>query len=1085
MAKSWVKKGNLKGPKGDLGDWKRGELPEGYDIFNLFGADKVGLWSCNLASTAATILNLPQDLYDNPASFVVTVKTLNNGVVLQLNTYSVYGDAEYICNSAPSTGTGWTAWKKYLLAGDVVDPDYTLAPSAAGYKAAALALTSPSNASATIPATGTKLRLPVQYGVPLGRVRLHGANRNDRGDTTYPGAVSFTGIWFGPGNTATGVHAIAPTQVAPAFTAPADGSEWVSPWFDANTDAGAGYLLSTGFTAPSGTVAVESIGTAWVGAGSPSGTAAPGVLTKSIPFDFWLEVEVPATVPVVAELGSSGAAGVGSDRPMLDSALSIYARRVGALPLHYAHSGSTLSIWDEADHQKWQKWQDYARPDALLLSLGSNDVYGSATLDETKAKTAEVLAIVEKLATENVYATTIPPRDSSTDETTRRAYNAWLLTKPLGIRDVFDWNGALSADDETTRPEFYADGTHTNTAGAQAKADAITRPVVPAPPTEGEQGVPGPPGAGVPTGGLALQVIRKDAANTTTEWVTPSRAMVGLSNVDNTPDTDKPVSAPQAAALVAKADLFAYVKPGQDLQAAITAATGKVLLLTAGTYTATSINIAANVELWCEPGTVIKQAAGANRHFIQITAAGVQFRMRGGTIDQNNAGQTTGSGKFAFNMQQPNAGAEFHNVTFKDSCEGAIRVVGDRDPATRETLKVLGCKFRGGTESESAVYDTFTIFAADAAELVVQDSDFDHGLTLTKQGIPAITVGATVADSAAYTRTTVRNNTFRGYGRFTVGSGVGVIDFYAWGESLDIEGNKFYDTMGAPIRGKVNVRNALIRGNQLLSFSNSAVDAGGGINIVRATLLPAIGNIEIASNIIVGAKERGIEVSNDPTAIGAVRIHNNQVSGSGGTSIFVMGLTDFNVHDNTVTGGASTGIVYSQCSGSGSISKNIVTGMAQQGIINNGAQPNLDLQVHDNLVASATTSGITVEDVRYLSLQGNTVKDTVSGGAAGQRGYRIGGTAGIPTAHIKNNSALGTFTQGAFSVTGAGMPTRYEQGNSWNGQVLYASAAPTTGTYARGDVVWNTLPVAGGAVGWSCVTAGTPGTWKAFGTLAA
>jgi lysophospholipase L1-like esterase len=364
------------------------------------------------------------------------------------------------------------------------------------YKSAALALTAPADASGTIPVTGTTLRMPVLYGVPLGRVRMHVRNHNDRGDTSYPGAVSFAGVWFGPGDTVTGAHAAPPVKVANGFTTPADGSEWVTPWFDADTAENTGHLLTTSFTAPPGTVAVDSIGTVWTGAGSPAGTAAPGRLSKSVPFDFWLEAEVPASVPVVAELGSSGTAGHGSDRPVLDSALSIYARRVGALPLHYAHSGSTLAIWDEADHHKWQKWQDCARPDALLLSLGSNDLYGSATLGETQAKTAEVLAIARKLATPNLFATTVPPRDSTTDEDRRRAYNTWLLTRPLGIRDVFDWNGALSDDDETIRPEFYGDGVHTNTAGAQAKADAITRPLTPTPPAVGEPGPAGAPDIG-------------------------------------------------------------------------------------------------------------------------------------------------------------------------------------------------------------------------------------------------------------------------------------------------------------------------------------------------------------------------------------------------------------------------------------------------------------------------------------------------------------------------------------------------------------------------------------------------------------
>jgi hypothetical protein len=48
-----------------------------------------------------------------------------------------------------------------------------------------------------------------------------------------------------------------------------------------------------------------------------------------------------------------------------------------------------------------------------------------------------------------------------------------------------------------------------------------------------------------------------------------------------------------------------------------------------------------------------------------------------------------------------------------------------------------------------------------------------------------------------------------------------------------------------------------------------------------------------------------------------------------------------------------------------------------------------------------------------------------------------------------------------------------------------ATAAPTTGTWQQGDRVWNTTPAAGGVPGWVCVTAGTPGTWKAMAVLAA
>lgn len=47
-----------------------------------------------------------------------------------------------------------------------------------------------------------------------------------------------------------------------------------------------------------------------------------------------------------------------------------------------------------------------------------------------------------------------------------------------------------------------------------------------------------------------------------------------------------------------------------------------------------------------------------------------------------------------------------------------------------------------------------------------------------------------------------------------------------------------------------------------------------------------------------------------------------------------------------------------------------------------------------------------------------------------------------------------------------------------------AAAAPVSGDWLRGDIVWNESPSAGGPPGWMCVVSGTPGTWKAMANLA-
>lgn len=50
-------------------------------------------------------------------------------------------------------------------------------------------------------------------------------------------------------------------------------------------------------------------------------------------------------------------------------------------------------------------------------------------------------------------------------------------------------------------------------------------------------------------------------------------------------------------------------------------------------------------------------------------------------------------------------------------------------------------------------------------------------------------------------------------------------------------------------------------------------------------------------------------------------------------------------------------------------------------------------------------------------------------------------------------------------------------------KIVYGAAAPAAGWWDQGDICFNTGAAAGGKVGWVCVTAGTPGTWKAFGVI--
>lgn len=63
-----------------------------------------------------------------------------------------------------------------------------------------------------------------------------------------------------------------------------------------------------------------------------------------------------------------------------------------------------------------------------------------------------------------------------------------------------------------------------------------------------------------------------------------------------------------------------------------------------------------------------------------------------------------------------------------------------------------------------------------------------------------------------------------------------------------------------------------------------------------------------------------------------------------------------------------------------------------------------------------------------------------------------------------------------------GAPWRDWTGFAFEG---YSNTAPNTSFWSRGSRVWVTTAPAGGSVGFYCTAAGSPGTWKAFGTVSA
>jgi len=108
--------------------------------------------------------------------------------------------------------------------------------------------------------------------------------------------------------------------------------------------------------------------------------------------------------------------------------------------------------------------------------------------------------------------------------------------------------------------------------------------------------------------------------------------------------------------------------------------------------------------------------------------------------------------------------------------------------------------------------------------------------------------------------------------------------------------------------------------------------------------------------------------------------------------------------------------------------------------------------------------------------------------ATGARTFRITALTSATTWYynVAGNKAYYGVTHG-FVVSGWSISGSFEPSVTYkiagHGSVYYAAALPTHGTWVRNSIVWNTEPAAAGYIGWVCVTAGTPGTWKGFGVI--
>lgn len=355
---------------------------------------------------------------------------------------------------------GWGAWTR--VDAGVIETVSMLRSAAPGsLKTAPLALTLGYGGAQT---TGTGTTVVIQH-MPktAARVQLHLANRNPRYAMADSPAVAITAAAIGLHNGSGGSSAWT--------TLPGEGpTAYDSGWIEV-PEAWRGKDIAVRYTWSSAGAIQRNIGTGWTN----------GTKDNTPPLFAWLEVEVPASTPVIAAFGDSLSSGVSSARPVVDSWVDQYARQIGAVPAHWSASGDKASGWQGKVERKWFAYGEaIAAPDAMVYFMGSNDLAEGVNLAEMQARISETAAAIKARITPVLFGATILPRNDqatgSTFETVRRQVNAWMPASGL-FRHVFAFSAAISSDDDTIVPAYNADGTHLNSAGYAALAAAVTQPL--------------------------------------------------------------------------------------------------------------------------------------------------------------------------------------------------------------------------------------------------------------------------------------------------------------------------------------------------------------------------------------------------------------------------------------------------------------------------------------------------------------------------------------------------------------------------------------------------------------------------------
>jgi len=310
-------------------------------------------------------------------------------------------------------------------------------------------------------------------------------------------------------------------------------------------------------------------------------------------------------------------------------------------------------------------------------------------------------------------------------------------------------------------------------------------------------------------------------------------------------------------------------------------------------------------------------------------------------------------------------------------------------------------------------------------------------------------------------------------------NGISIID----GDTVTVENCLFTNTTKVGMPGSIDcepdanafavIRNITIRGNKFVGGNEAAIAL---LLQDQSALTTPHENFLIEGNFI--QKPKGFNFNGENVSLGdntipyGVLFLRNTVKGSN-TPFIIDGARGLTLQENTFEESQLAAEL------------GYVTGNFDCSLIGN----TFYRCGQDN---TAGTRGLYIRTATRINIQNNSFVDCGrADGTAGRSIEFVSGTSGSYI-FLRNNEFSSPTGRTTYVIFASGYTFDNGTNEDFNNKYLFSSnndfianystrsAAPSSGTWAVGNIVYNSAPASNGIVYWLCTTAGTPGTWQAI-----